>query len=342
PLSGGEVEGVEERERGEGDGGKRGEHWRWKERSNLLEMTRRGRLGRRSEKGWWRWEVANNGGNGRYSGVAKIKEFKETNSSFKFLSIGIRLKIEFNLPTFQELLCYSSSDILFMEQRNKIKAKCCPTSKDFTKPIGLIQVAYCCRPVPGCVRQSKGKSLQISSFKGNIHNDNAGDSSSKSTSPKSSVKISYLPEGKEENLQESPTAHDTPVSCPSESNKSVTQSQTIRALFRKWLSLLQTGAAAEAGGDILKRSPQIDHLPEEKATSSKERGEVLKVVLCYFLGLDATIMHSSLCSCKCEVWQSSFKRIDPLVGHRSPNCRSLCQAVAGDFCSLCFLLQAIC
>ncbi|KAL2898680.1 C-X-C chemokine receptor type 5 [Bienertia sinuspersici] len=150
--------------------------------------------------------------------------------------------------------------------------------------------AFPLRPVPGCVRQSKGKSLQISSFKGNIHNDNAGDSSSKSTSPKSSVKISYLPEGKEENLQESPTAHDTPVSCPSESNKSVTQSQTIRALFRKWLSLLQTGAAAEAGGDILKRSPQIDHLPEEKATSSKERGEVLKVVLCYFLGLDATIM----------------------------------------------------
>lgn len=149
--------------------------------------------------------------------------------------------------------------------------------------------AFPLRPVPRFVHEAKGKLLQISSFKGNIQNDKSGDASSKPISPKSSVKISFLPQEREENLQESPTAQDTPVSCASESNKTISQSQSIRGLFLKWLSLLRTGVEAEAGDGILERSPQMDHLTEQKATNSKERGEILKVVLCYFLGLDATI-----------------------------------------------------
>lgn len=139
------------------------------------------------------------------------------------------------------------------------------------------------------MRKAKAKSLQISSFKGNVQTDKPGDASSEPLSPKNSIKLSFPPQEKEENLQESPTALNTPVSCASESSKRITQSQTIRELFLKWLSLLRTGAAAEAGDEILERPPQLDNLPDQKATNSKERGEILKVVLCYFLGLDATV-----------------------------------------------------
>ncbi|XP_048494409.1 uncharacterized protein LOC104887288 isoform X2 [Beta vulgaris subsp. vulgaris] len=145
------------------------------------------------------------------------------------------------------------------------------------------------RPVLKCVREANRKSLQISSFKGNIQNEKTEDASNKPTSPKSSVKVSFLPQEREENLTESLAAQDTPLPCASEPNNTISQYQSIHGLFSKWLSLLQTGAAAEAGNDILERPPQLDHLPEQKATKSKERGQILKLVMCYFLGLDATI-----------------------------------------------------
>ncbi|XP_021770892.1 uncharacterized protein LOC110735065 isoform X4 [Chenopodium quinoa] len=146
------------------------------------------------------------------------------------------------------------------------------------------------RPVPRFVHEAKGKSFHISSFKANFQNDKARDASIKPISPNSSVKISFLPHEKEENLQVSPAAQDMPVSCTSESDKTISQSQTIHGLFLKWLNLLRTGATVETGDGILEKPPQMDHLTEQTATKSKERGETLKVVLCYFLGLDATIM----------------------------------------------------
>ncbi|XP_057521803.1 uncharacterized protein LOC130801883 [Amaranthus tricolor] len=145
------------------------------------------------------------------------------------------------------------------------------------------------RPVPRRLREGKGKSLRISSFKGNVQDEKAGDASSKPISPKSSVKVSFLPQEREENLTEPRTSQDATVSCASESNKRISQSQAIHRLFTKWLSLLRTGAAASNEDGILESPPQTDHLPEQKATNSDEKGKILKAVMSYFLGLDAAI-----------------------------------------------------
>ena len=143
--------------------------------------------------------------------------------------------------------------------------------------------------MPRRLREGKGKSLRISSFKGNVQDEKAGDASSKPISPKSSVKVSFLPQEREENLTEPRTSQDATVSCASESNKRISQSQAIHRLFTKWLSLLRTGAAASNEDGILESPPQTDHLPEQKATNSDEKGKILKAVMSYFLGLDAAI-----------------------------------------------------
>ncbi|KAK9682276.1 hypothetical protein RND81_10G062200 [Saponaria officinalis] len=147
--------------------------------------------------------------------------------------------------------------------------------------------AYTLRSVCRCVCEVKGKRFRISSFKGNIQND-GGDSSNKSKRSKNPVKISTAPQIKDETLSESTTAHDLSVSYASESDKTISGSKVIRRLFEKWLNILHTGAANETGNDVVEGPPQVDPPREQKTTITNGRREILKVVLCYFLGLDAT------------------------------------------------------
>lgn len=149
--------------------------------------------------------------------------------------------------------------------------------------------AFLSRSAAQHIREAKGKPLQISSFKGNVQTDGAGDASSKPLVHKNSVQISLVQQDREETLTESSTPQDLPVCNASESNQKRSTSQAINRLFTKWLSLLRTEAPGQAGDNILEGPPQTAHLQEQKEVKLKERGEVLKVVLSYFLGLDSTI-----------------------------------------------------
>lgn len=149
--------------------------------------------------------------------------------------------------------------------------------------------AFPLRPATRRIDEAKGKTLHISFFKGSVQNEKAGDASSKPVLHKNPVKISFVQPDREGTVIESPTNPDMPVCSASESNMISSRSQAIRALFTKWLNLLHTEALGQAGDDVLQGSHQMNHLQEQKAANTKERGEILKVVLCYFLGLDATV-----------------------------------------------------
>ncbi|KAL9233744.1 hypothetical protein vseg_008700 [Gypsophila vaccaria] len=148
--------------------------------------------------------------------------------------------------------------------------------------------AYTLRSICPCVRQVKGKRLQISSFKGNVQND-GGDLANKSKLSKNSVKISTVSQIRDETVSESSTPHDLSVPYTSESDKPISGSKVIRKLFEKWLNILHSGAPNEIGNDVVEGLPQVDLPQEQKTTTTNGRGEILKVVLCYFLGLDASI-----------------------------------------------------
>lgn len=143
------------------------------------------------------------------------------------------------------------------------------------------------------VRDAKGKPLQILSFKGNVHSEEAGNGSSESLVPKTSVKFSFVRQDREETLPESPAARETAVPNGLESDQSKYGYLTVHGLFSKWLSVLRTDVPRQVG-DISKGTPQVDIVQEPKEASTKEvstRGgsEILKVVFGYVLGVDAAI-----------------------------------------------------
>lgn len=145
------------------------------------------------------------------------------------------------------------------------------------------------RPAARYIHDAKGKPLQISSFKSNVHNDEARNGSSKSVSPKNSVKISFVQHDTEETLTQSAAAEDAEVSNAPESNKAKSGSLDVRGLFRSWLNVLCTDVPHHAVDNILEGPPQMDNVQEPKKSSTTEKSGILKVVFCYFLGLDATI-----------------------------------------------------
>ncbi|KAH9610901.1 hypothetical protein KSS87_005149 [Heliosperma pusillum] len=152
-----------------------------------------------------------------------------------------------------------------------------------------LKQTFSLRPVPQCATEVKVKRFRISSFKGNIQNDEGRDSASKSKPFKNSVKISTVPQVRDETLSESPIAHDLPVSYTSESDKKIAGSKAIHRLFMKWLNILHTAAPSETRNDMSEGPSQPGHLQEQNAGSNKKSGKILKAVLCYFLGLDVSI-----------------------------------------------------
>lgn len=149
------------------------------------------------------------------------------------------------------------------------------------------------RPAARHVCDAKGKPLQILSFKGNVHSDEAGNGSSESLVPKTSVKFSSVRRDREETLTESSAARETVVPNGSKSDQSKYGYLTVHGLFSKWLSVLRTDVPRQVG-DISKGPPQVDIVREPKDASTKEvstkgGSEILKVVFGYFLGVHAAI-----------------------------------------------------
>ncbi|KAA8540799.1 hypothetical protein F0562_024282 [Nyssa sinensis] len=139
------------------------------------------------------------------------------------------------------------------------------------------------------VRGRKGKSLRISAFKGGAQNDELGGKSSRSKSTKNSVKLSYIPHESEETLTESPKVQDGPLSYASEADERIAGSVAIQNLFKNWLTLLRSQSPNQVVDEILEGPDPREISEIQNGTQKKERGEVLRTVWCYFMGLDATI-----------------------------------------------------
>ncbi|GMH30205.1 hypothetical protein Nepgr_032048 [Nepenthes gracilis] len=178
-----------------------------------------------------------------------------------------------------------------------------------------------------CFREPR-QPLKISSFKGTVQNDGAMNGSSKSKVPQNHIKTSYIcQEGDEslaetsklqdaeawdgltdskgaknpirtsyvcqddeETLAKSSKLQDAVVSCVSSTaNMTESRLELIRILFTKWLTLLLTQFPGHVGDEIIEDPQQSKLLQARNRTHAVGRGEILKMVLCYFLGLDATI-----------------------------------------------------
>ncbi|GAB4827353.1 hypothetical protein Ancab_034240 [Ancistrocladus abbreviatus] len=138
---------------------------------------------------------------------------------------------------------------------------------------------------------ARGKPLKISCFKGNVQNDEAGNAPSNSTKfPKNRLGTSYVCQDGDETLTDSSKLQEAAVSvAASTANNIESRSQAMHRLFRKWLTILHTQSPNQVRDEIIEEPPQGELVRAETANQAEERGEILKVVLCYFLGLDATI-----------------------------------------------------
>lgn len=85
---------------------------------------------------------------------------------------------------------------------------------------------------------SKRKSLKISSFKGNVQNDESGGRKHESKSV--SVKLSYVPHDRNETLPESAKVKNNHATPTSNMDGTTAGSLAIQHLFRSWLTLLRT------------------------------------------------------------------------------------------------------
>lgn len=135
----------------------------------------------------------------------------------------------------------------------------------------------------------KVKPFQISAFKGIIQNDDSGGRKSESRSTKNSVKLSFLPQDDEEPKVESPNAQSAPLQQTSEVHENLERSTAVQNLFKKWLMMLRTQSPAQVADGILEGPPPREVSDAQNGTHKKERGEILKAVWSYFLGMDATI-----------------------------------------------------
>ncbi|CAH1418939.1 unnamed protein product [Lactuca virosa] len=147
-----------------------------------------------------------------------------------------------------------------------------------------------------CVKapQSKRKPLKISSFKGNVQNDESGARENGSKSTKNPVKLSYLPQDRKETLAESPKVknnHATPTSNMQQ--ETTAGSQAIQQLFKSWLTLLRTPSSSSQSqlpNETLEETSENEIVEtDDKKIQTSGRGVILKTVWRNLLGLDATI-----------------------------------------------------
>ncbi|KAJ6418184.1 hypothetical protein OIU84_001553 [Salix udensis] len=136
----------------------------------------------------------------------------------------------------------------------------------------------------------KVKLLRISAFKGIAQNDESGGRTNGSKISKNSVKLSYVPKESGESKMDSSKVHSIPVSYTSEANDRITGSPAINNLFKKWLSMSRTQSPSQVADEILEGPPPREELQQAQNTiQNKERVEIVKLVWCHFLILDATI-----------------------------------------------------
>ncbi|KAI5569328.1 hypothetical protein BDE02_12G069800 [Populus trichocarpa] len=136
----------------------------------------------------------------------------------------------------------------------------------------------------------KVKLLRISAFKGSAQNDESGGRKNGSKVSKNYVKLSYVPKESGETIINSSKVHTIPVSYTSEANNRIAGSPAINKLFKKWLSMLRTQSPSQVADEILEGPPPSEELQQaQNSTQNKERVEIVKLVWCRFLILDATI-----------------------------------------------------
>lgn len=141
-------------------------------------------------------------------------------------------------------------------------------------------------PIVHCAR---GKHLKISAFRGSGgHNGEPGrDSGSKSL--KGSIKLSFSPKEGEETLVESRKANNVPISYTS-TDQTSSHLLSIQNLFKSWLTFT-----------VPANANQVDERPSEEASPAaisevqsppqrKDKSELVKAVLRYIVGLNATIV----------------------------------------------------
>lgn len=140
-----------------------------------------------------------------------------------------------------------------------------------------------------CVKapQSKRKPLKISSFKGNVQNDESGARENKSKSKSNPVKVSYVPHDRKETLAESPKVKNNHTSNVEETSVG---SQAIQQLFKSWLTLLRTPSSpTQLPNDTFQKTSENQTLEIDENIKTTGRGLILKAVWRNFLGLDAAI-----------------------------------------------------
>ncbi|KAK2993214.1 hypothetical protein RJ640_005182, partial [Escallonia rubra] len=145
----------------------------------------------------------------------------------------------------------------------------------------------CLRVGAPLVLGAKGKSLKISSFKGIGQTDESGGRTNGSKSLKNSVKLSYVPQESEETLTDSQRMQNAPVSSTSDADDGI-GSLAIQNLFKNWLTLLRTPSPNQEH-ETLEEESVGEISKTEDGVQKNGRGEMLKAVWCYFVGLDATV-----------------------------------------------------
>lgn len=137
----------------------------------------------------------------------------------------------------------------------------------------------------------KGRHVKILSFKGNdAHNEESEGTASASKFSKNSVKLSYVPQKKETDMepQDRPNGHFSYASVQTE--ETVGGSATIQEIFKKWLIMLRTQTASQTVEEVLKESPSKTEVTHpQPSTRHGGAGDFLKAFLRFYLGLNATI-----------------------------------------------------
>ncbi|KAL3642333.1 hypothetical protein CASFOL_013148 [Castilleja foliolosa] len=141
--------------------------------------------------------------------------------------------------------------------------------------------------------------FKIWAFKGNSRDDSCGKGrkANGSKSIKNPVKVSYLQHESEESLGESSKVQNVVPAPYTIADDTTTRSLAIQNLFKKWLMLLRTPSKTESVGEAEAETETLEEpspvesseTPQNTLQKQEERGEVLKAVWCYVLGLDATI-----------------------------------------------------
>ncbi|KAK6153284.1 hypothetical protein DH2020_012923 [Rehmannia glutinosa] len=133
----------------------------------------------------------------------------------------------------------------------------------------------------------ESKLSRISGFKGSCGSDDLGGRANGSKSLKNAVKVSYLQNKNDKSSVESSKVQNVVPSPYTAANETTTSSLAIQNLFKSWLMLLRMPSEPQPVDEVLEEPPPS--ITSEMPNIEQERGDILKAVCCYFLGLDATI-----------------------------------------------------